>query len=458
MINWRTWAAVAIAAVVIRGQNTATWRDSSPHRVQFVTVTDGVRLEVLDWGGTGRPLVLLAGYLTAHAYDEFAPQLTGFAHVYGITRRGLGASSRPDSGYTARRSADDVVQVLDALKLEAPVLAGHSFGGQDLSTIGAEYPDRTAGLIYLCSAEDPTLKLSDYGVPPGARPPDAKRLPASMRNSAEPDKRSFAAYRSWQLRTHGVAFPESELRQLYAANPDGTLGEYSVSKRVRDALFAGLRKPEYRRIRVPVLAFSNLPPDIKEQIERYKPETPDERRAMEEKYPLDLAFARIRIRDLQKGVPQARVVEVPGANVYIFLSNQGELIREIHSFMAAMDGAANAAFAGTWVAEMTGLPGVELVLESNGGQVSGSIGFYFQSRGDDGKWQPGEKMSVPLLSPRLEGQVLTFETIHHKQHGSPELGPNNHYRVTFVGANEVRLEITSPQRKEPGPGLKLTRR
>ena len=51
-----------------------------------------------------------------------------------------------------------------------------------------------------------------------------------------------------------MAFPESELRQLYAANPDGSIGQYLVSKQVRDALFAGLQAPDYAAIRVPVLA------------------------------------------------------------------------------------------------------------------------------------------------------------------------------------------------------------
>jgi len=112
-------------------QQLSNWRDPSPHKVQFVTVDHDVRLEVLDWGGHGRPVVLLAGYLTAHAYDGFAEKLSPFCHVYGITRRGWGASSRSDSGYSAQRSSDDVLEVLSALKLsQRPVLAGHSFGGQ----------------------------------------------------------------------------------------------------------------------------------------------------------------------------------------------------------------------------------------------------------------------------------------------------------------------------------------
>ena len=35
--------------------------DPSPHETKLVTVEDGVQLEVLDWGGSGPALVLLAG-------------------------------------------------------------------------------------------------------------------------------------------------------------------------------------------------------------------------------------------------------------------------------------------------------------------------------------------------------------------------------------------------------------
>src|ERR1700743_117954 len=78
------------------------WTDSSPHKVRFITVEKEVKLEVLDWGGPGQPVVLLAGLgNTAHAFDDFAPKLTRNFHVFGITRRGFGASSIPLSGYTA---------------------------------------------------------------------------------------------------------------------------------------------------------------------------------------------------------------------------------------------------------------------------------------------------------------------------------------------------------------------
>ncbi len=313
-------------------QETGSWRDPSPHRAQFVRVEDRVQLEVLDWGGTGRPIVLLAGYLTAHAYDDFAPKLSQIGHIYGVTRRGLGASSRPGTGYNAQRSAEDVLQVLNTLNLVKPVLLGHSFGGQDLTTLAVNYPDRIAGIVYLNSAEDPTLTLSDYGV----EPVDPKKLPATMRNPPEPDYSSFEAYRFREMRTHGAAFPESELRQIFASNPDGTMGRYLVPESVRAAMFKGVQKPDDARIRVPVLAFLASGPSLEDQIRKYKPQNAEERAAMERQYHFDLAIRRRHMQDLKTGVPRARVVEVPEASFYIFLSNEAELLRELRAFVSEL--------------------------------------------------------------------------------------------------------------------------
>jgi len=57
----------------------------------------------------------------------------------------------------------------------------------------------------------------------------------------------------------GIAFPESELRNDFATKPDGSMGEYQTPVSVRDAITAGMRKPDYSGIRVPVLAFFTLP-------------------------------------------------------------------------------------------------------------------------------------------------------------------------------------------------------
>src|ERR1700735_1012705 len=148
-----TWAQGAPLPLTLRRATKETaWQldPAAAHTVQFITVDNDVKLEVLDWGGSGRPLVLLTGLGGgAHVYDKFAPKLIASYHVYGITRRGFGASSAPATGYTADRLGDDVLAVLDALKLNRPVLVGHSLGGEEMSSVGSRHPERVAGLIYL---------------------------------------------------------------------------------------------------------------------------------------------------------------------------------------------------------------------------------------------------------------------------------------------------------------------
>lgn len=132
--------------------STASLSGQPAPKVQFAEVEPDVRLEVVDWGGHGRSVVLLAGGGdTAHVYDEFAPKLTPDYHVFGITRRGFGASSKPTTGYFA---ADQILRVLDALKIEKPVLIGHSVAGDEMSSIGARRSGRIVGLIDLDAAWD----------------------------------------------------------------------------------------------------------------------------------------------------------------------------------------------------------------------------------------------------------------------------------------------------------------
>jgi len=149
--NGRAASMLLVAVVVpLHAQQPPAWKDPSPHTTRFVTVGKDVRLEVLDWGGSGRPLVLLAGGGdTAHVFDDFAPKLTPTFHVYGITRRGFGESGFSPEGYGADRLGDDVLAVLDSLKLIRPVLVGHSLGGEELSSLATRHPDRVAGLVYL---------------------------------------------------------------------------------------------------------------------------------------------------------------------------------------------------------------------------------------------------------------------------------------------------------------------
>jgi pimeloyl-ACP methyl ester carboxylesterase len=136
---------------------------------------------VLDWGGTGRPILFVGCYLTGHIYDDIAPKLTDQFHVYAVTRRGVGASDHPQTGYDPQRRADDILEVIGAFGMVKPILIGNSCGGDILHTLGAQHPDRLGGLVYLDAAEDPTLTLSDYDAPPVDRAHLRGACPTSAR-------------------------------------------------------------------------------------------------------------------------------------------------------------------------------------------------------------------------------------------------------------------------------------
>lgn len=314
----------------------AEWHDPSPHHVQFVTAEPGVNLEVLDWGGTGRPLVLLPGYQSAHIFDNIAVRLSKFSHVYGITPRGIGASSHPDTGYDAQRLADDVLEVLNRLNIQKPVLAGHSVGGQTMNVLGAQHSSHFAGFVYLNSGEDATLGTAIWKrikLDPAQVDAARARLPVAMRDPPPPPiGKSFADLREWQKQVHGVASPESELRQVYAKNPDGTVGRYLVPKSLRDTVSKNFQRPDYSDILVPSLALMALPAPFEDEIKRYEPVTDSESDAMREVHDADLAMAKEHTEELEE-ILNIQIVELPGANYYIWLSNEKEVVQQIERFL-----------------------------------------------------------------------------------------------------------------------------
>jgi pimeloyl-ACP methyl ester carboxylesterase len=307
--------------------------------VRFVTVEHGVRLEVLDWGGSGRPVVLLAGSgNTAHVFDDFAPKLTGGCHVYGITRRGYGASSQPASGYDDQRLADDVLQVLDSLRIDAPVLVGHSMAGGELTTLGNQHSARLSGLVYLDALGDPR----DWPAGDPAYMALFNKLPAPMRAPSSPpseeESRSFTAYRDWQMRNERFAFPESEFRNTHVTNSDGTMGRFKTPQGIHGAVGAGQKKRDYSKIRVPVLAFFEFPrsPGDAPQPGGYRPKDAEERAAVDAFTAATAVYVERWKKNLQSGVPGARFVDLPGAGHYVFLTREAEVRRGLQEFVAGL--------------------------------------------------------------------------------------------------------------------------
>jgi pimeloyl-ACP methyl ester carboxylesterase len=153
-----------------------------------------------------------------------------------MTRRGWGASRQPASGYDNQRLADDVFAVISALKLERPVLVGHSAAGHEMTTLARQHPESVGGLVYLDalgdSESDPS-RDSDWMALAQRLPPPAQRAACFQ------DRSSFAAFRASLQCAVGFTFPESELRNTYGTNADGSVGASKTPHTIHRAMGAG---------------------------------------------------------------------------------------------------------------------------------------------------------------------------------------------------------------------------
>lgn len=311
-------------------QQSSAWRDPSPHTVQFVTVDKDVRLEVLDWGGSGRPVVLLAGGgNTAHVFDEFAPKLTANYHVYGITRRGFGASGFSPLENGPDRLGDDVLAVIDALKLNRPVLVGHSIAGAELSSVGTSHPNRVAGLVYLEAAypyafdngKGPSMK--EFQEIAGPQPP----------TPGDSDLASFSALQRWDAQVYGFGMPEAEFRQTWVSTSDGRplkARDFPGSQALMTIMTSANR---HRDIPVPALVIFAIPHVHESWID--KSTDPAVLEAARAYFTRIDALAEKQAKAIEDGVHTAHVIRLGGAH-YIFLSNEADVLREMHAFVASL--------------------------------------------------------------------------------------------------------------------------
>jgi len=292
---------------------------NSEAKVQFVTVEPGVQLEVLDWGGSGRPLIFLAGNGdTAHAFDNFAPRFTSQHHVYGITRRGSGASSKPtpaNGNYTADRLGDDILAVMRTLNIERPVLIGHSMAGEELSSIGSRFPAKVSGLIYLDAAysfafydpSHPTLEIEMN---------DLKKRIDEIEAGGVDEQAKLRELETAVAKFETVLHQDNEaVKTMPPLPPRSPIGA---------ALNFGMER--YTSIPVAVLAIYACPHDWS----RFFPNDPQRRAA---RLAADTAQCNAQAEAFSRGVPTATVVRIANADHYVHRSNQAQVIDAMNKFL-----------------------------------------------------------------------------------------------------------------------------
>jgi len=215
-----------------------------------------LRIHFRDWGDpTAPPVVIVHGLRDhSHSFDDLARGLLDRFHVLAVDLRGHG-DSETTPYYAFGHFVLDLHNMIRALRLQRPVLIGHSMGGEVVAHYSGCFPDRPARLIM----------IEGLGPPPQ---PMEEEVQWTINGFARTD-RAFAghpglpdleaAYR--RLRQRNPRLGEAKARELALlgtrAREDGTL-EWKFDAMLTTMSLTGPFYLEYamavwRRITAPTL-------------------------------------------------------------------------------------------------------------------------------------------------------------------------------------------------------------
>jgi N-formylmaleamate deformylase len=113
---------------------------------------NGIAIHYHRTGGEKPPVVLLHGLTGSGA--TWAPIARVLEHDFDVVMpdaRGHGGSSAPLHGYTYDDHANDVIELVDKLALDRPIVVGHSMGGMVAAVVASRI--RLRGVVLV----DPTF-------------------------------------------------------------------------------------------------------------------------------------------------------------------------------------------------------------------------------------------------------------------------------------------------------------
>jgi non-heme chloroperoxidase len=199
--------------------------------------------------------------------------------------------------------------VIDALKLDRPVLVGHSFAGRELSSIGSRHPEKVAGLIYL----DAAAPYAFY------QPDDLSALLIDLHElKRKLEKLLKGGDNQYQLSQELLETDLPLFKKDLERNQE-ELRKLGLEKLISDPLEmpgdqrmnAGVQR--YTAVKAPVLAIcaGGSQSAIQAECEKQK-------------------------KIVEHSAPSAKFVVLPDATHFIFISNEEDVLREMNAFIAGL--------------------------------------------------------------------------------------------------------------------------
>jgi pimeloyl-ACP methyl ester carboxylesterase len=278
-----------------------------------------LRIHFRDWGDPHLPpLVIVHGLRDhSHSFDGLARGLLDRFHVFALDLRGHG-DSETTPYYGFGHFVLDLHNLIRALRLERPVLVGHSMGGEIVATYAGSFPDRPAKVVMVEGLGPPLFDMDEETAWTIAGFARIDRALTGHPGLADLD----AAYR--RLRERNPRLPEGKARELALlgtrAREDGTL-EWKFDAMLATLSVGGPFNLEYamawwRRITAPTLVVHGA-----ESGEFWR-----ERPGAIYLEPEDLQHRLACFRN-------ASFVEIPGAGHMVHFDRPRELVTAIRTFL-----------------------------------------------------------------------------------------------------------------------------
>jgi pimeloyl-ACP methyl ester carboxylesterase len=224
-------------------------------------------------------------------HAKFLHGLESFARLIRFDKRGTGLSDRSVGFPTLDERIDDIRAVMDAAGSSRAVLLGISEGGAMIQLFAATYPERVSGLILMGSYSNAKISIPSYRDPKLA---EARILATWGTGASLPDfapgLASDPEFVDWWARFERLSASPSAVIKLRQMN-----SEIDV-------------RPILQSIQAPTLVIHRVG-DVRTSIEN--------------------------ARDMAAAIPNARMIELPGKDHFVWLEDSGTVLSEIRSFVNA---------------------------------------------------------------------------------------------------------------------------
>src|SRR5579863_5973518 len=209
----RRFLAVAVLAL---GATLAQAQPSLPASFQAKTIHSPEGADIfVRWGGTGPAIVLLHGY--AENSDSWAPLAVNLMKDHTVVvpdLRGIGRSSKPETGYDKKTQAKDIRAVVTSLGYDKTFVVAHDIGNMVAYAYAAIYPDKVERLVVMDAPIPGIEPWSQILLTPGVwhfnfHGPDAERLVQG--------RERIYLDRIWNDFTGDPSKPDEATRNFFAA-------------------------------------------------------------------------------------------------------------------------------------------------------------------------------------------------------------------------------------------------